>query len=192
MADQGASQRRGMDTAQQTPIGQATTTSPQGSTGETYFDGSLGPTGGNDTPGARAGYKDTQVTQIGLLGSPIGTNAVSSSQGTSYRETAMVTGGNDSASTAVKSKEIQVYPIGQNTSATETSSAHGIYFESTLGAITPIGGTTAAAIYYKLRARDTGASYVEWVTTVTPLSTSSYPGTPVGTLVELTVLSQHT
>jgi hypothetical protein len=193
MADQGASQRRGNDTTTSSPIGQATTLSPQSSSGDTYFDNNLGQASGNDDPSAGARSKTTQVTGIGLGNTVgVGTNEVSSSQGTSYQENSLgPIGGNDIPSLAARPKEIQIWPIGQGGNSTGTSSSQGVYFETSISQISPIGGSTAtpSVIYYKLRAKDTGASYVEWVTTVTPLTTASYPGTPVGSLVDLTVMS---
>lgn len=191
MADQGASQRRGNDTTTSSPIGQATTLSPQSSSGDTYFDNNLGPLGGNDIPSEGVRFKDTQLTSIGL-DATVGTNEVSSAHGASYRENSIgAVGGHDIPSLAARPKQIQIWPIGQGGTSTGTTSSQGVYFETTLGTLSPIGGSTAtpSVLYYKLRARDTGASYVEWVTTVTPLTTASYPGTPVGTLVELTVMS---
>jgi hypothetical protein len=190
MADQGASQRRGNDTTTSSPIGQATTLSPQSSSGDTYFDNNFGQATGNDDPSEGARSKTTKVTSIGLS-STVGTNEVSSSQGASYQENSLgAVSGNDIPSLAARPKEIQIWPIGQGGNSTGTSSSQGVYFETSISQISPIGtpGTTST-LFYKLRAKDTGAGYVEWVTTVTPLTTASYPGTPVGTLVDLTVMS---
>jgi hypothetical protein len=65
--DQGASQRRGNDNANNSPVGQGSTLSPKSSSGETYYD-PLGYTDGFDIPSAGR-FKTPNLTPIG--GGPI-------------------------------------------------------------------------------------------------------------------------
>jgi hypothetical protein len=183
MADQGASQRRGPESTVSL-ISQPQTLLPVETFGISYFESSLGPSVSNDTSSFGTRPRETAQTQIGV------NNEVPGTKGTSYFGDALgPKDGNDMSNEAARAKT-QGSLIGLGTPET---SAHGTsYTEDALGLtspIFPIGTGSSVTTYYKLRARDTGASYVEWVTTVTPLTTGSYPGTPVGSLVDLTVLS---
>lgn len=184
MADQGASQRRGTESTVSL-ISQGNTLVPAESYGTSYFESSLGPSISNDTSSFGARLRETAQTQIGVNVEVPGT------QGTSYSGPTLGPKDGNDMSSAVSRPKSQNSLIG--TAIAETAFYGTSYTEDALGltsAIFPIGtGGTSVTTYYKLRARDTGASYVEWVTTVTPLSTASYPGIPVGSLVELTVLS---
>lgn len=181
MADAGASQRRGTESAI-TPIGQSSTLIPVDSVGISYYSSSAGPLVPNDLPTVVSRAKEAGVT-------PIGGFEVRNSSGTYSNSPLGVRSGHDLPTAVVRVKTANS-SIGQQPPET---SAHGTsYYTGVLGAITPYGSTGGVAptvTTYKLRAKDTGAGYVEWTTTVTPLTTGSYPGVPVGALTDLTVLS---
>lgn len=180
MAEQGPSQRRGTESAV-TPISATYNAPPESNTTSGYSPAVT--LLGNDTTSNEVRPRETGITQIGVP------TVVTGLQGTYTTSNLGAFAQPDYSAAIVRAKETGISPLGQTTPET---SAHGsAYTTQSLGAPTPIGGTTGPSVttYYKLRARDTGASYVEWVTTGTPLSVTSYPGTPVGTLVELTVLS---
>ncbi len=199
--DQGASQRRGSSTPTSSPIGQDSTLLPQTSAGQSYSSNILGVRDSYDIQSQAATFKDAQLTPIGAA-----TVEVSSSVGTSYRGSFLgAPVSHDTQTQAARAKEAQQFPIGQTGNATDAQSSQGTYFEGALGGISPISGTgggggSTTTTTYKLRARDSSclvtnpARYVEWTTTVTPLSTSSFGGVlPCGgPLVELTLLSQKT
>ena len=185
MAEQGASQRRGNESVT-TLTGQPNTLTPTGTSGVSYYSSAAGPVLATDTMGVVARVREAGRTPIGVA------IPESSTQGTGYSNAPLgVRDGHDLMSVPSRVKTARS-PIG--VSIPETN-AHGTSYASSLfGSISPIGGTggtptPTAVTYYKLRAKDTGAGYVEWVTTVTPLTVASYTGTPVGTLVDLTVLS---
>lgn len=194
MADQGASQRRGTESAV-TPIGQSSTLNPVESYGTSYYSSNAGPVMANDGASFASRAREVGYTQIGVA------VEVPGSQGTGYSNPYL--GARDA-------HDLQAFPVRTKTDRssigvqTPETSAHGSSYNSDiLGAITPIGGGgggVTITTYYKLRARDsacspvTPSSYVEWVTTVTPLTVASYGGAlPCGgPLVDLTVLSIRT
>jgi len=184
--DNGPSQRRGLTSDGASVLNQASGVFPKESSSESLASLTFAPYSATDFgPTKFPGAGETQITRIGDA-----VQETTSSQSRSQTVASMKWDGADfGPSQRAAPKESLITPLG---SLPETS-AHGTsYLPSNGGPLTGIGGTVGAAAtttYYKLRAKDTGAGYVEWVTTATPLTTGSYPGTPVGTLVDLTVLS---
>lgn len=135
--------------------------------------------------------REAGITQIGVG------SEVSGTRGTGYTNPTLGARDAHDLPTSVTRTKTTLSSLGQNTPET---TAHGTsYYNDNLGAISPITGTggTTITTYYKLRARDSACgspTYVEWVTTVTPLTVASYGGAlPCGgPLVDLTVLSIRT
>jgi hypothetical protein len=182
--DNGPSQRRGLTSDGASVLNQASAVFPKESSSESLAPLTFALLSTDFGPTKFPGVGEAQITPIGDA-----VQETTSSQSRSQTVASMKWDGADfGPSQRASPKESLFTPLG---SSPETS-AHGTsYLPSNGGPLTGIGGTVAATTttYYKLRAKDTGAGYVEWVTTATPLTTGSYPGTPVGTLVDLTVLS---
>jgi hypothetical protein len=182
MADQGASQRRGTDSAG-SPISQANTLYPNDAAGQYYYSPAGGTLMSNDMAAyAPRRYEDLQ-TKIGVDLKETNT------QGTSYVNPNFASKDDQEHYIAVRRISADRSPLNV---ATPETSAHGTYLQGSMTA-TPIGGISLTTTF-KLRARDSGAgpiAYVEWSTTSTPLSVGSYSGVMPngGPLVELTVLS---
>jgi len=181
--DQGASQRRGTQGAG-TRVGQASTLSPKGSEGESYLTSSTSLVG-QDIASSAARQRD-QVTQIGLS-----TMEVSPNRGTSYRsQSAGSQFASDKPGADRRTKEPLQSSIGSS-GQTQTS-ARGQYVGMDQAFPTPLtGGGSATVVTYKLRAQDSGfgpVTYVYW--TSTTVSTASYPGTPVGALINLVIVAR--
>lgn len=148
----------------------------------------------NDGASLASRAREVGYTQIGVA------VEVPGAQGTGYSNPNLGTRDAHDLQAIPTRAKTSLSSIGLNTPET---SAHGSSYNSDiLGAITPIGGGGGVTVttYYKLRARDaacspvTPSSYVEWVTTTTPLTVASYGGAlPCGgPLVDLTVLSIRT
>lgn len=182
MADAGASQRRGVESTG-TTIGQSSNLLPVDSSGISYYSSSAGPVLTTDMAAVASRSRETGITSIG-----VGTEVTGASGSYSFSPLG-IRDAHDVPAVPSRAKSVNS-PLGLATP--ESSSAGTSYFSDNFGAMTPFGSTVVAGTTtttYKLRAKDTGAGYVEWTTTVTPLTTASYPGVPVGVLTDLTVMS---
>ena len=193
MADQGASQRRGTESAIST-IGQANMLGPNDAGGQYYYSPSGGTLAQHDVPASTIRVREDSI-------SPIGVNSdVTSDHGTSYVNPATIRDAHDVNATNIRARENLYTALGVTTPETPNHGTSYVSNNSSIGTVHTEGSSSPIEIQiiteYKLRAQDSGAlpaiQYVYWVSSNPVVGTYTGALPFGGPLTNLTILASWT